>query len=260
MTGAGEWLRRAERDLVLTVDLDRLLGPVGGVLVLAPHPDDESLGCVGLLAACAAAGRPARVVVVSDGAASHPNSRAWPPPRLAALRQEEARAAIAALGLDPGQDVSFLGLPDSAVPASGPEFEAAVTEVLRLAAPATAALLATWHHDPHRDHQATFALAEAVHRRLPANTRLLAYPVWGLAFAHPIPGFPLPPEPVLAGPPRGFRLDMARHLPAKRRAVAAHASQVTGLIGDDPGGFRLPPQAIDLAFRPFELYLDETPG
>lgn len=257
---AGDWLRAAERDLPLVTDLDPLLGPAGGVLVLAPHPDDESLGCGGLLAACAAAGRPARVVVVSDGAGSHPGSRAWPPGRLVALRQAEARAAVAALGLDPACDIAFLGLPDTAVPTEGPAFAAAVDAVLRLAGPAPGTVLATWRHDPHRDHAASFAIAAAVVRALPAGTRFYAYPVWGLAFAHPIPGFPLPPEPRLPAPPRGLRLDIAQHLSAKRRAVAAHASQVTALVDDDPGGFVLPPAALALAVRPFELFLEAMPG
>jgi LmbE family N-acetylglucosaminyl deacetylase len=144
------------------------------------------------------------------------------------------------------------------VPTSGTEFEAAVATVLRWAQPLPSAVFVSWRHDPHCDHAASFAIAAAVVRAMPAATRLHAYPVWGLAFAHPIPGFPLPPAPLLTGPPRGVRLDVARHLPAKRRAVAAHASQVSALIDDDPSGFRLPPQALDLAFRPFELFLDAT--
>jgi LmbE family N-acetylglucosaminyl deacetylase len=254
---AGDWLRAAERDLPLVGDLDALLGP-GGVLVVAPHPDDESLGCGGLLAACAAAGRPARVVVVSDGAGSHPNSRLWPRDRLVALRQAEARAAVAELGLDPARDIAFLGLPDTAVPSHGPGFAAAVEALLRVASPLPGNVFAAWRHDPHRDHTASFAIVAAALRHWPAGTRLFAYPVWGLAFAHPIPGFPLPLEPRLPAPPRGFRLDVARHLPAKRRAVAAHASQVAALIDDDPGGFRLPEAALALAFRPFELFLEEA--
>jgi LmbE family N-acetylglucosaminyl deacetylase len=174
------------------------------------------------------------------------------------LRQAEARAAVAALGLDPARDIAFLGLTDTAVPRAGPAFDAAVAAVL--AGPTPGAVFCTWRHDPHADHAASFALAAAVVRALPPGTRLFAYPVWGLAFAHPIPDFPLPPEPMLDAPPRGVRLDVARHLLAKRRAVAAHASQTTPLIDDDPGGFILPQAALDLAFRPCELYLEATPA
>ena len=257
---AGEWLRLAERELPLIDDLDPLLGRDGSVLVLAPHPDDESLGCGGLLAACAAAGRPARVLVVSDGSGSHPGSRAWPAPRLVTLRQEETRAAVAALGLDPLRDLGFLGLRDTAVPSEGPGFEEAVRAVVAFAGRGPASLFATWRHDPHCDHAASFAIAAAAARAMGADTRLYAYPVWGMAYAHPIPGFPLPPGPRLPTPPRGMRLAVGPHLEAKRRAVAAHRSQVSALIEDDPGGFRLPPEALALAFRPQELFLEETVG
>ncbi len=47
----------------------------GTCLILAPHPDDESLGCGGLIAACVAAGRSPLVVILTDGAGSHPNSQ-----------------------------------------------------------------------------------------------------------------------------------------------------------------------------------------
>src|SRR5580693_6225633 len=57
-------------------------------VVVAPHPDDESLACGGLIAdACRQGGR-GKVVIVSDGGGSHPNSRAYPPDR---LRSEERR-------------------------------------------------------------------------------------------------------------------------------------------------------------------------
>jgi hypothetical protein len=39
----------------------------GSVMVLAPHPDDESLGCGGLIAELAENGRPPVIVVMSDG-------------------------------------------------------------------------------------------------------------------------------------------------------------------------------------------------
>ena len=243
---AGDWLRAAEK-LPETADPRAVLGD-GPALVLAPHPDDELLGCGGLIAAAAAAGLPLRVVVVSDGTGSHP---AVPPARLKALREAETRAAIAALGLPP-KALGFLGLADQGVPAEGAGRDAAVAAILAGGAPAT--ILATWRHDPHADHAATFAIAEALARALP-GARLLAYPVWGWAHAWPIAGFPLPPAPRLAAPPRGHRFDISRWLPAKRAAIAAHRSQTGGL----PGGFTLPAAALALADRPFEILLEATP-
>ena len=64
----------------------------GGFVVVAPHPDDESLACGGLIAKACAENRPMRVVIVSDGAGSHPNSKACPPDRMRALREEETQA------------------------------------------------------------------------------------------------------------------------------------------------------------------------
>lgn len=256
---AGEALRTAEAwPAAPSVDAF----PPGAFLILAPHPDDESIGCGGLIAESVARGRPVRVVVLTDGAASHPGSACFSPPRLAALRAEETRAAVAELGLDPGRDLFFLGQPDAALPASGPAFDAAVGAILRGSgsAPPLAAVFTTWGHDPHTDHKAARAIGGAVARALPSQPKLFAYPVWGWAFAHPVPGFPLPPEPDLSGPLRGLRLSVERHLPAKRRAVAAHRSQTTALIADDPGGFRLPPEALALFLRPFEMFLEEDPA
>jgi LmbE family N-acetylglucosaminyl deacetylase len=62
-------------------------------IIIAPHPDDDSLACGGLIAEACREGLRGKVVIVSDGAGSHPNSKAYPPDRLRALREEEARRA-----------------------------------------------------------------------------------------------------------------------------------------------------------------------
>ena len=51
-------------------------------VVIAPHPDDESLACGALIADACRQGVRGKVVIVSDGAGSHPNSKAYPPERL----------------------------------------------------------------------------------------------------------------------------------------------------------------------------------
>ena len=225
-------------------DLDSITGG-RTTLVLAPHPDDESLGCGGLIAEACARSRPPVVAVLTDGTMSHPNSPSHPAPRLRALREAEAQAAVESLGLG-AHRLYFLGLRDSAVPTEGPEFQAAAARLVRLIRDHDAgSILVTWEHDPHPDHAAAHRLAAEAARI--TGVRLIAYPVWG---------WTLPAHRCLPSrPTTGARLDIARHLPAKRRAVAAHASQHSGLIADDPQAFRLPADMLAIHDRPFEVFL-----
>ncbi len=223
----------------------RTICGAGPVLVLAPHPDDESLGCGGLIALAVAAGIVVHVAVLTDGARSHPNSRAYPARRLVALREREVAAAAAALGVPPGR-LWLLGYPDAAAPRSGGRLRAAAGELAALARDqGIATLIASWRHDPHCDHLAAHRIAALAARR--AGLRHLSYAVWG---------WTLPATRWLRREPvRGWRLDIRPALATKRQAIAAHRSQMTDMIGDDPAGFRLPEGLLSLCDRPFEAYL-----
>jgi LmbE family N-acetylglucosaminyl deacetylase len=214
-------------------------------LILAPHADDESLGCGGFIAAASAAGHPPFVLILTDGTGSHPNSRAYPSFRLKGLREQEALNAVSILGLPPGR-LGFLGLRDTAAPMEGNGFDAAVAAILSFAERAEAAcILSPWQHDPHCDHLAAHLMASAAVAR--CRLRHLAYPIWG---------WTLPPDTRLPGPvPHGMRLDITDYLAAKRRAIAAHASQYGGLIQDDADGFQLPSDLLDIFNRPYETFL-----
>jgi LmbE family N-acetylglucosaminyl deacetylase len=216
-------------------------------VVIAPHPDDESLGCGGLIADACEQGLRAKVVIISDGAGSHPNSRAYPPDRLASRREEEARQAGAELGLKPGE-MLFLRLPDRFVPSEGEEAERAVGIIADCVTEIGAgSLFVSWRHDPHCDHEASYAIAREVQRRV-GKVRLFEYVVWGHT---------LPPSTEVDPIRSGFRIstDQAA-MEKKRRAIAAHRSQTTPLIDDDPGGFLF--SQIDLAHfdLPYEFFLE----
>lgn len=220
----------------------------GTSLILAPHPDDESLGCGGLIAALCQAGRPPLVVCATDGAASHPGSAEYPPAKLQALREAEMLAACAILGV-PRSRVHFLGMPDGQAPTRGPAFDAAARTIAGLIKThAIHTIFATWPHDPHCDHQAVAGLAAAAAAAEACGARLMFYPVWGWLLR---PGHQLP-----ANAARGRRVDIAKCLPLKRRAIAAHASQYHGLITDSPDGFVLPQALLSVFDRPFEVFLD----
>jgi len=91
------------------------------VFVLAPHPDDESLGCAGLLARCAARNVPVKVAFLTGGDGTRTTQIALKVnPRfgghydllsIARERQTEARNAARAMGLEESV-IEFLGYPD----------------------------------------------------------------------------------------------------------------------------------------------------
>jgi LmbE family N-acetylglucosaminyl deacetylase len=227
------------------VDLRALTGG-HGLVVVAPHPDDESLGCGGLIAEASAQGLPVRLVVVSDGTGSHPNSPSHPPDRLRRLRERETLEAAGILGLGP-TDVRFLRLPDRSVPSAGPDAERAAAAIVEAAREIGAgAVFVTWAHDPHCDHAASATIAALAHGRLP-GTRLYAYPVWG---------WTLPDAAEVGGTPRGARLDVGARAARKAAAIAAHRSQTTALIDDDPNAFRLEPAMLARFAGPYEVFLD----
>lgn len=219
-------------------------------VVLSPHPDDESLGVGGLIAAACAESQYAEVIVITDGSGSHPQSQRYPRRRLIELRQAEVEAAGSLLGLGDGR-VSYLGLPDTQAPSSGADFDAAVTAIAETCRKANAAsLFVTWESDPHCDHEATARMARAVLQRMP-QLRLWAYPIWGW---HLDPKLPLHHPP-----PRGLRLDISRYQAQKHAAIAAHVSQMTGLIDDDPNGFCFTDTTLAPFLGPFEYFIEVTP-
>ena len=80
--------------------------PTVPLLVVAPHPDDETIGCGGLIHMMTRAGGPVTVLIVSDGTASHEVNG------LARIRAQECRRALGHLGVG---DPRFGGLPDGSL-------------------------------------------------------------------------------------------------------------------------------------------------
>ena len=227
------------------MDLVRDAAPL---LVLAPHPDDESLGCGLLLAERWRLGHPTHVACLTDGAASHPGSRIWPGPRLAALRRDELSEAVRALGGDPARDVTWLGHPDAALHRLHRPGADLARDVARLVDRLGArTLLTASPEDPHCDHVACADAAFAVARRRP-DLRLWSYAVWsrwhGWAEGREAPG---------------ARLDLPERRVAKRKAIHAHRSQMGEVVQDDPQGFAMPPGFADRFCAEAEIFAPVQP-
>ena len=217
------------------VELAALTGGAATMVVVVPHADDETLGCGGLIAAAASAGIAVTVAILTDGAASHPGSKVWPPARLARRRQREARAAVTCLAGDRAALI-FIGVPDGRLAAH----TGAGTAI-----PIADLYVTCWRGDPHPDHRAAFFIAEAAAQK--AGAPLLAFPLWVLTTPDPVPPLPL------------FRLNVSDQLARKRLALTMHQSQLGGLI-DDCEGFVLGDDLQRLFVRSDELFLRLAPA
>ncbi|ARK13646.2 PIG-L deacetylase family protein [Fibrivirga algicola] len=224
---------------------------LGRTVVLAPHPDDESLGCGGTLALLRRAGFLVHVVFVSDGTQSHPNSATYPATRLRDLREAEALDALRELGVS-DRDVTFMRLPDRQVPVTDSVGFAEAVNRLRavLEDVEPTSILVPFERDPHPDHRATYQLMQGALAHLKEPPRVLEYLIWLWELGRP-DDMPRTNERLAVS------VDISSVVAEKKRAIAAHRSQVTRMIDDDPSAFYLSPELLRHFDTPYELFLEK---
>ncbi|RZJ28049.1 MAG: PIG-L family deacetylase [Chryseobacterium sp.] len=103
----------------------------GTTLIVAPHADDESLGCGGIIALARKYGQTVYILLLSDGTLSHPNSKEFPAGKLRETRENELIEAAKLMGV-PAENVVFCRYKDRSVPAKNTDgFEEAVINISR---------------------------------------------------------------------------------------------------------------------------------
>lgn len=240
------------RILYLTArDVTELAGR-GRTLVVAPHPDDETLGCGATIARVRHASGAVRVLIVADGRASH-QSALISPEELVEIRAHEALAACSRLGVG-AEHVGLLKFPDGHLAAHTAEIEARLLQELAAFAPEQ--LLYPSGLDGHADHQALAAAVENILAAGQAPPRAYAYPVWFWNFSI---------WRAQASPLRRFlslrvvKVSTRGQLDQKRAALSAHRSQFENLTGEK--GW----QVLDSTFTrhffgPYELFFEYIPS
>jgi LmbE family N-acetylglucosaminyl deacetylase len=144
---------------------------LGTVLGIWAHPDDEAFLSGGLMAAARDAGN--RVVCVTATLGEHgtDDPEGWSPDRLAAVREHELRASLAALAVT---EHHLLGLPDGSLAAQPAQ---AITRHLRriidIVEPDTILTFGPDGMTGHEDHQTVSAWASAAHAAAAPGARLL---------------------------------------------------------------------------------------
>lgn len=214
---------------------------IRSAVIIAAHPDDEVLGLGGTLALLARSGARLRLVMVTDGEASHPDSSAVRPAELAAVRRAETEAGLAALGAQDAQ-VIRLGLPDSGVDKHTEELAERLTPLVG----GFDVCASPWSLDAHADHEAVGQAARAACRS--AGTALVQYPVWMWHWAGP--------DDQRVPWDRAARIDLPDWASdRKRRAIACQASQVNPLGERPQDAAILPPEELEHFTRDFETVL-----
>ena len=183
-------------------------------LVLAPHPDDEALGCGGTIKLITSSGGTVDVLYMTRGEMGLETTQGVAQSvqdELAQQRSLEAREACRILGV---RKVDFLAGRDSHLKQE-PELWRGVWQALQ--ADSYRSVFCPWHNDNHADHAATFQILLAALRSYPDDIDVWLYEVW------------TPLESNIAIP-----IDSTIH--SKLEAIGAHQSQRS--CADFPRAFR----------------------
>ena len=214
------------------------------VCVFAPHPDDEILGCGGMLQQLAENGNPILLVHVTNGTQSHPDSQIYPPQTLDVIRPQESLAALEVLGITEQVSIISLELSDGDVFAEQDQFNEKLATIIQ----PDDILVTPFMRDGHPDHEATGQVVAAFAKQ--HNLDCYQVLIWAWHWAKPADDR-IPWDSAI-------RLDLsAEQLARKTQAIDCFASQTT--VDESTGN---PPilsaQTIARISQLWEVYLYES--
>ena len=149
------------------------------IVVVAAHPDDETLGFGASIVALAERGVRVQIVAASDGGASHQGLALLERLRLERTRRAELQKAATVLGVPAP---ICLGMPDGELSDHEERLADLLIEILATKTDRTW-IAATWRGDGHPDHEAVGRAAATAAQHFGAV--LLEYPVWMWHWAVP---------------------------------------------------------------------------
>jgi LmbE family N-acetylglucosaminyl deacetylase len=212
------------------VDLTDWEPPLVPTLVLAPHPDDETLGAGGLIAKLCRAGVQVTIVAITDGENAYAHT-----PNLGDIRVPEQTEALHRLGV-PERMIHRLHLPDRDVS----DYEDQLVDLLLPLASADTHLVAPWQRDFHPDHESTGRAAARVAQSKGLAITYYLFWTWHRG------------EPSMLDGLGVTKLALSdSELKSKLHALQAHVSQ----FDHEDGQPILSPELLAPAQRAFEVYI-----
>lgn len=149
------------------------------MMVIAPHQDDCTLGCGGLVLCQRLRGQSIHVVYVTDGSGSHPGHPTVPPQELAMLRKQEGLVALRLLGVETPA-IHFVGAQDGTLSHLSPDQRSDIISRLRhlLLIVRPDEVLIPFRRDGSSEHEAAFGLFSDALSGIEARPRIFEYLVW----------------------------------------------------------------------------------
>ncbi len=206
------------------------------VLALAAHPDDEVIGCGGMLAWHVGRGHPVTVVHMTDGAKGDPDGKF---DDIASVRRAEGEQILARMGI---HDLRSWGLPDGELPEHRDEVVRRLRALVEELQPRT--LYSFFFTEGHRDHRLVAEAAADVADALPDECRCLLFGV-----NHP--------------PAGGVLFDTTDVYETKNQALQAFSSQLAYIDLAELSRCRDRAATVNIedpAVRYAELFADLRPG
>ena len=204
--------------------------PQLSTLVIAPHPDDETLGAGGLVATLRDRCISVNIAAVTDGENAYGNDV-----QLGTLRCEEQENALQLLGVE-RDAISRFRLPDSNI--SG--YEEALIELITPLASENTHVLAPWVADFHPDHEACGRAARRVTNLTGAQLTYYLFWTWHRGTPSLLDNVNLV----------RFPLDEKARI-AKAAALQCHRSQLHNSSGDPI----LTKELLGPVWRPYEVFV-----
>jgi LmbE family N-acetylglucosaminyl deacetylase len=146
---------------------------IRSTVILAPHQDDETLGCGGSVIKKKVAGAEVRIIFMTDGTLSHKDL--LPSAELKKIRDEEALAACQVLGLEES-DIFFLGFKDGRLHEYIDIAVIKVVEILRKYKPQE--IFIPYQKEAPSDHNATYRIAMSALEKWGKQVIIYEYLVW----------------------------------------------------------------------------------
>ena len=237
-------MKMVDTELVSLAPENCVMG-FGTTIIVAPHADDESIGCGGVISLLRKFGLPVYILLLTDGTLSHPNSKEFPTEKLRDLREQEIIDAGKILNVN-AENLIFCRYKDRHLPNQNSDnFEEAVkniSKIFDILKPSS--IFVPWRRDPHPDHRASYELIKTANKNF---AKLYEYPIWLKDLGEN--GDEPKNDEVMS-----FRLDISSVLNQKLEAISAHKSQITDLINDDPEGFRLSEEMFHDLNVPYETF------